>query len=120
MEFFDGVFNRQAVAVPTGDVLRIKASQLAGLDDHVLEHFVEGVANVQLAIGIGRPIVQHKQGLAQARQAQFFVQTLVRPGFGPSGFAFGQVSAHGKRGVGQVQAGAVVGSGFGHIRAQTS
>ena len=46
MQFFDGVFNRQTVAVPAGDVLRVKARELFGLDDHVFQHFVQRVADV--------------------------------------------------------------------------
>ena len=46
MQFFNGVFNGQAVAVPAGNVLRVKARQLLGLDDHVFEYFVQGVTNV--------------------------------------------------------------------------
>ena len=46
MEFFNGVFDRQAMAIPAGDVLRVKASQLAGFDNHVFQHFVECMANV--------------------------------------------------------------------------
>ena len=89
MQFFNGVFNGQTVAVPAGYVLRVKARQLLGLDDHVFEHFVQGVTNVQFAIGIRRAIVQHKQGGALACKTQFFVQALVAPSFGPGRLTLG-------------------------------
>ena len=65
------------MTVPAGNVLRIKASQLAAFHNHVFQHFVHCVANVQLAVGIGRPIMQDKQRLTQTRITQLFVQTLV-------------------------------------------
>jgi hypothetical protein len=43
-----------------------------------------------------------------ACHAQFFVEALVAPGFGPSGLTLGQVAAHRKRGVGHVQGGTVI------------
>ena len=85
------------MAVPAGNVLRIKASQLAAFDDHVFEHFIQRMADVQFAIGIRRAVVQHKQRLAVACHAQLFVQTLLGPAFGPGRLALGQVAAHGKR-----------------------
>ena len=40
MQFLDRVFDRQAMAVPAGDVLRVKTVQLLALDDHVFEDLV--------------------------------------------------------------------------------
>ena len=116
MEFFDGVFNRQTVAVPAGDVLRIKTGELAAFDDHVFQYFVQRVADVQFAIRIRRAVVQHKEWLAVARHAQLFVKALVCPAFGPCRFTLGQVATHGKRCVRQVQGGAVIGGVcVGHV-----
>ena len=111
--FLDGVFNRQAVAVPTGDVLRVQPLELSRLDDHVLQNLVDGVAHVNLAIGIRRAIVQDELRFAQAGIPQFFVDTFVFPFFHPAGFAFGQIAAHGEGRVGQVQGAAVVSFGCG-------
>ena len=114
MQFFNGVFDGQTVAVPARNVLRIKASQLLGLDDHVFEHFVQGVANVQFAVGVRRAIVQNKQRRSLTGCAQFLVQALVAPCFGPGWLTLGQVAAHRKSGVGHVQSGAVICFLFGH------
>jgi hypothetical protein len=43
---FDIEFNRQAVAVPTGDIGGIKTRQGLGLDDDVLEYLVDGMPDV--------------------------------------------------------------------------
>ena len=113
VQLFDRVFNRQAMAVPPRDVLGVKACELLGLDDHVLEHFVQRMADVQLAVGIGRAIVQHKQRRAVAGCAQTFVQPGLVPCFDPTRLALGQVAAHREGRVGQVQGAAVV-NGVGH------
>ena len=113
MEFFDSVFDRQAMAVPTGDVLRVKARQLAGFNDHVFQHFVERMADVQFAVRIRGSVMQDKQGLSMARHTKFFIQTNVRPTLRPSGFAFGQIATHRKRRVGHIEGGAVI-VFFGH------
>ena len=75
VQFFNRVFDRQAVAVPAGDVLRVKTGQLARLDDHVFQNLVDRVADVQFAVGVRRPVVQDKQWCAFARNPQALVQT---------------------------------------------
>jgi hypothetical protein len=48
----------QAVAVPAGHVGRIEALHGLRLDDEILEDFVERGAQVDVAVGVGRPVVQ--------------------------------------------------------------
>jgi hypothetical protein len=111
----DGVFDRQAVAVPARDVGGIHALELARLDDHVLEDLVDGVAHVDLAVRVWRTIVQHEFGMAAAGGAQLLIQALVFPRLDPLRFALGQVAAHRERRFGQVERGSVIGLGvFGH------
>ena len=109
VQFLYGVFDRQAVAIPARHINRIQAFELARLDDHVLEHFVDRVADVNFAVGVGRAVVQHKLRCAQAHIAQLFVNAFVFPGLDPARLALGQVAAHRKRRVGQVQGAAVIG-----------
>ena len=118
MQFFDRVFDRQTMAVPAGDVLRVKARQLFRLDDHVLEDFVERVTDVQLAVGVGRAIVQDEEWCALARGAQLLVQALAVPVLSPLRLALGQVPPHREGRVGHVERGAVRtgGSGRGFFR----
>ena len=110
---FDRVFDGQSVAIPAGYVLRVEALELACLDDHVLEYFVDRVAHVNLAVGVGRAVVQDEFWRAGARRAQLLVDPLLIPLAGPFGFALGQVAAHRKRRLGQIQRAAVIGF-FGH------
>ncbi len=107
MQFFDGVFNGQAVAVPAGGVQRIKALQLAAFDDHVFQDFVHRVADVDLAVGIRRAVVQDEFGRSLAGGPQLLVDALLVPVLGPLRLALGQVAAHGKGRIGHVQRGAV-------------
>ncbi len=108
----DRVLDRQAVAVPARRVLGVEAHQLPGLDDHVLQHLVDGVAHVDLAVGVWRAVVQHEQRLADAGVAQALVQAFLLPLLHPARLAPGQVAAHRERGVGEIERGAVVGAGL--------
>ena len=53
--------DRQAVAVPAGDVVGVIASHLAGAVDHVLMDLVQRGADVDVAVRVGRPVVQDEQ-----------------------------------------------------------
>ena len=75
----DRVLDRQAVAVPARRVARVEAGELARLDDHVLQDLVGGVADVQLAVRVGRAVVQDEAGPAVARFAQALVDAFVAP-----------------------------------------
>ena len=50
--------DRQAVAVPPGQVGGVEAEHVVRLDDEVLEDLVERGADVDLAVGVGRAVVQ--------------------------------------------------------------
>src|SRR3546814_8888552 len=49
-------FDRQTVAVPARHEARIKPVKARGLDDHVLQHLVDGMTDVDVAIGIRRAV----------------------------------------------------------------
>ncbi len=106
--FFDLVLDGQAVTVPTGDVAGVEAGQLARLDDHVLEHLVDGVPDVDVAVGVRRAVVQHELGRALACGAQLAVEVVLFPLGHPSRLALGQVTPHREGGVGHVQRGTVL------------
>jgi hypothetical protein len=54
------------------------------------------VADVDLAVGVGRAVVQDELGRAAAGVAQLLVDALVFPFLGPARLALGQVAAHGE------------------------
>ena len=72
-------FDRQAVAIPAGDVGRVEALHGLELDDEILEDFVERVAEVDVAVGVGRAVVQDIHGTAGAGGANLRVQVLGLP-----------------------------------------
>ena len=54
----DLLLDRQPVAVPAGHVGRVLAEHRPGADDDVLERLVDGVADVDVAVGVRRPVVE--------------------------------------------------------------
>ena len=71
--------DRQAVAVPAGDVVRVLAQHLLGAVDDVLEDLVERVADMQVAVRIGRPVVQDELLAALRRLALQAIEVVARP-----------------------------------------
>ncbi len=55
----DVLLDGQTVAVPPGHVVGEVAARVLVLDDDVLEHLVERVAGVQVAVRVRRAVVQH-------------------------------------------------------------
>jgi hypothetical protein len=111
---FDLVFDRQAVAVPARHIGRVEAGQGLGTDDHVLEDLVHRVADVDVAIGIGRAVVQHEAGAPGGCGADLLVQLLFLPGCDPARLAAGQVAAHREGRIGHVEGLAVISHGSCH------
>ena len=56
--FLDLPFDRQAVAVPAGNIRRVAAEHRLGAHDDILEDFVERGAEMNIAVGIRRPVVK--------------------------------------------------------------
>ena len=62
--------DRQAMAVPTGHVWRMKAGQQARFHHHVLANLVDRVPHVDVAVGIRRAVVQDEPRPTRAALAQ--------------------------------------------------
>ena len=60
-------FDREAVAVPARHVVGVEAQHLLAARHHVLEDLVERVADMDVAVGVGRAVVQHEFRPARAR-----------------------------------------------------
>ena len=95
--------DRHAVAVPARHVARVEAGHVAALDDDVLEDLVDRVADVDVAVGVRRPVVQHEHRAALRGLADALVDAFVLPLLRPLRFALRQVAAHRERRVRQVQ-----------------
>ncbi|MNM88777.1 hypothetical protein D3C81_1010000 [compost metagenome] len=91
---FDRDLDRQAVAIPARHVGCIKAGQVTRLDDDVLEDLVDRVAQMDLAVGIRRAVVQHEQRAAFGVLAKLRVDALLFPLRQDARLTLGQVAAH--------------------------
>ena len=107
-------FDRQTVAIPPRDIRRIKTIQGSGLDDNILENLVHRVTQMQVAIGIGRAVVQDKFGATGTCLANLFIQAHFLPFFQALGLALGQAGFHRKCRFGQIQCVFVVSHNLSH------
>ena len=99
----DLVFDGQPVAIPARNVGRLHAFHGAGLDDDVFENFVERVTDVNVAIGVGRAVMQNVQRLARSRGLNAFIEPLLHPPLDELRLAVRQVPFHGECRLGQVE-----------------
>ena len=115
--------DRQAVHVPAGHEVGVAAIEQVDLDQRVLEHAVEKMPHVQVAVRIRGPVVQH-EGRAAVRAV--LLQPLeIRAVLGPPPdairFALWKLAPHRKLGLGEVEGRAIIArSGVGHRNALTS
>ena len=106
--------NGQTVTIPTWDIARIFAHHLLRADHHIFEDLIECMADMQVAIGIGRPVMQGK-----TLTTGFFPQPVINADLFPTGQPFGftlwQAGAHGKICLRQIECIFVVSCLLGHI-----
>ena len=102
LEFFaaellvDFDFDGEAVAVPAGDVGGVEAGHGFGLDDEVLDALVEGVAEVDGSVGVGRAVVEDVFGGSGAGGADLGIQVLLLPCGQAFGLVLRQIGLHGE------------------------
>ena len=101
-------FDRQPMAVPAGDIGRVVAAQRLALDDDVLEHLVDGMADMNRAVRVRRAIVQHELRAPFELLPNRGVQVLVGPALQLFGFALRQIGLHREGGLGEIQCALVV------------
>ncbi len=102
----------QAVTVPARHVGGVQPIEGAGLHDDVLEHLVDRVTDVDLAVGVGRPVVEDETLGPRPRLADQAIEVHGLPGREHRGLALGQVGFHREARVGEVQGVFVVSHGF--------
>ena len=85
------------MTVPARHIRRIKASQGLASQDDVFQDFIDGMTDMDIAIGIRRAVMQDKFRPALHFFTQFLITLLFIPAFQPFRLAFGQIAAHGKR-----------------------
>ncbi len=100
---FDLVLDGQPVAVPARDVIRPVACHELRFDDNVLQYLVEGCAEVDIPVRVGRAVVEDERRGAFARLDEFPVELYAFPECEHLLFFDRKVSFHGKRRLRQVQ-----------------
>jgi hypothetical protein len=68
------------VTIPTGDIGRVFAEQALRADDHVFEDMVERMADVHIAVSIGRAIMEDEL----LTPAPLIAQPLIQPNLLPT------------------------------------
>ena len=100
----------QAMAVPARHVDRIPAQHLLRAHDDILEDLVQRRAEVEMAVGVGRPVVEDEFGPPRGLFAQAPVEAGLLPVRGHRRLAFRQPCLHGKAGARHEDGIAVVGA----------
>jgi hypothetical protein len=89
-----GVLDGHAVIVPAGHIGRAVAAHAVGAHHDVLERFVERVPDVDVAVGVGRSVVQNKVAVGRGLGKHLAVQVDLAPEGLPARLLFGQVRPH--------------------------
>ena len=123
IRLLDLPLDRQAVAVPAGHIGRVLAQQGLAADDDVLQHLVHGVAHVDVAVGVGRAVVQDPALAPLTLLAQPVVHAQLVPARQDRRLLGGEAGLHREGGLGQEDGAAVIrrifggsgGRGIGHL-----
>src|SRR5207245_1141585 len=75
----DFVFDGKAMAVPAWDVRRVETGHGFRLDDEVFDDFVEGGAEVDAAVRVGRTVMEDEGGFSGAGFANLPIKVFFRP-----------------------------------------
>ena len=101
-------FDRQAVTIPAGHVIGIEAEHLLASGHHVLENFVERVADMDVAVGVGRTVMQDKARPSLGGGTQPAIEIEVTPARQQLQLFLRQAGAHWEVGLGQEERLAVI------------
>ena len=94
--------DREAMAVPAGDIARVLAHHLLGADHHVLQDLVQRVADMQMPVRVGRAIVE-RELRATRLAAKPVIDTDPLPSLQPARLAPRQSRPHREIRFGKVQ-----------------
>ncbi|MNL52623.1 hypothetical protein D3C87_1758170 [compost metagenome] len=99
------------MAVPAGHIGRVVAQHLHGAGDEILQRLVERVTDMDIAVGIGRAIMDGEERAILGLLALQRVNIQLFPALEPARLALGQPGAHGELGFRQEQRGRIIGFG---------
>ena len=104
VQFLDLHFDRHAVTVPARHIGRIETGQRFRFDDDVFQNLVDRMADVNVAVGIGRAVMQHETFVAAfADLTDALIETALFPFGEHLRFAFRQIAAHRERRIRKIQ-----------------
>ena len=106
-------FDRQAVAVPARHVVAVVPQHLLALHHEILEDLVQRMPDVDVAVGVGRAIVQHELGPPLGSLADLPVKVRLLPPLEQLRLKLRQACPHRKRRLRQEQGLAPVASTLG-------
>ena len=109
--------DRQAVAVPAGNVARIVPHHLVRAHHDVLDGLVQRMPDMEVAVGIGRPVMEREGRPVAGALAQPVVDADPLPPREPVGLPLRQARAHREVGRGQVQRVLVIAGRVGRVGA---
>jgi hypothetical protein len=89
------------VAVPARHVVRIEAEHLLAARHHILEDLVERMADMDVAVGVGRAVVEDEFRQARRGRAHPLVEAELMPARQQLRLLLRQPGAHGEVGLGQ-------------------
>jgi methanogenic corrinoid protein MtbC1 len=98
---FDLPFDRQAVTVPAVDVGHVLAEHALAAHDEILQDLVHAGAEMDVAVRIGRSIVEDEHRATLRGRAQALVEADLLPPGQPFGFGLRQARLHREFGVGE-------------------
>jgi len=96
-------FDGQPVAVPSRDVGRFEAAHAFAFQDDILQDLVEGMADVDMTVGIGRAVMEYVFRLVLACVSHFVIESHTIPFSHNLHFFLCEIGLHGKVGNRQVQ-----------------
>ena len=98
-----GMFDGHAVGIPAGDIGGVIPLGVFVFDDDVLQDLVQGMAHVDLAVGVGRSVVEDELLVACMEFLFFSIDIVFIPEIQEIRFPFGQARPHGEFSFRQVQ-----------------
>ena len=93
---FNFPFDGQAMTIPARHIIGIFPQHGLRAVNHIFQNFIQRMTDMQLAIGIGRAIMQHKFRGISPFCPQSFIQIQLLPMRQNLGLFFWQAAPHGK------------------------
>src|SRR4029453_6954814 len=114
--FSDLPFDRKPMTVPSRHVVGIEPQHLLATRDHVLENLVQRMPDMDVAVRVGRPVVENELLASFRRRAELRVKIIFLPARQDLRLALRQAGAHGKVSLRQKQRFRIISLGLGHTR----